>query len=80
MSRTVKAALILTVALIVAAILNGGIYQIAVTGSGVEAIAYRLNRFTGEITAVVQFRYITIRPAIPWGASPSPNATPTPSQ
>jgi hypothetical protein len=78
MSRAVKVALILAGGLIVAAILNGGIYQIAATGTGVEAIAYRLNRFTGEITAVVQWRYITIRPALPWGA-PSPNATPTPS-
>jgi len=41
MSDTIKAAVILASAVIVAAVLNGGIYQI---DSG-----YRLNRFTGDV-------------------------------
>jgi hypothetical protein len=79
MSKAVKVALILAIGLIAAAFLNGGIYQIVTARQGDGAVAYRLNRLTGEVTAVFYWRYISIRPALPWG-TPSPNATPTPSQ
>jgi hypothetical protein len=65
MSDTIKAALILASALILAALLHGGIYQIVVAGAGsggsggshdlegqagdTEFRAYRLNRLTGSI-------------------------------
>jgi hypothetical protein len=79
MSRLVKAALILALGLIVAAIFNGGIYQIVAVPNEDMAIAYRLNRFTGEVTEGFHWRYISIRPALPWG-TPSPSVSPTPSQ
>jgi len=69
MSSTVKAALILAAALIVAAILNGGVYEISAQRVGDAPMAYRLNRFTGEVKAIAAFRYVTIRAALPWAES-----------
>ena len=74
MSDKTKVALILAGALLFAAFLNGGIYQIvAQRFSDDMAIAYRLNRFTGEVTAVIGWHYVPIK------ALPSPTATPTSS-
>jgi hypothetical protein len=62
MSKAVKVALILAIGLIAAAFLNGGIYQIVTARQGDGAVAYRLNRLTGEVTAVF---YCVIFPSDP---------------
>lgn len=91
MSDTIKAASILASALILAALLNGGIYQIVVAGAGsggsggsqdatgetgdTEFRAYRLNRLTGSI--------MVLAPPVNWRLFPAqiiratPAATPS---
>ena len=78
MSDIVKAALILGATLLVAALLNGGIYQVVVAGAGsggemgdLEFEAYRLNRFTGDMKYLRGYRFID--------AVPAPQPTPAPS-
>jgi len=50
--------LILALSLILAAFVNGGVYQITSAGSGGSnedtgnVVTYRLNRFTGEVMAM----------------------------
>jgi len=78
MSDTVKASLILGVALIIAAILIGGFYQVtAVDDSTLGPSGYRLNRFTGSvglirngggISEIPEFPRYQLKPT----ASPSP--------
>jgi len=78
MSDTIKAALILSVALIAAAILSGGFYQVtAVDDKDVGILGYRLNRFTGSVGkiedgAVIELREFPLRQLKPT-ASPSPS-------
>ncbi len=59
MSHSIKAAVILASALIVAAVLNGGVYEVVVSGAGsggsqdvvgdTEFRAFRVNRLTGNV-------------------------------
>jgi hypothetical protein len=50
LSDTAKASVILGVALIIAAILIGGFYQVTAVGdSTIGPSGYRLNRFTGSV-------------------------------
>lgn len=63
MSDTVKAAVILASALIVAAVLNGGVYQVVVSGAGsggsqdvagdTEFRGFRVNRISGTVMVLV---------------------------
>ena len=77
-----EAVLILGASLLVAALPNGGIYQVVVTGAGSggsqEAMrgmwrfeAYRLNRFTGDLKYLRGYRFID--------AVPAPQPAPAPS-
>jgi hypothetical protein len=65
MSDTVKAALIVLIGLILAGFLSGGIYQVTTlsrgAGDGVVADAYRVNRFTGEVVAILNINSFRVR-------------------
>ena len=77
MSDTVKAAAILGVALIIAAILMGGFYQIAaVDDKDVGLFGYRLNRFTSSVAYIAGGRGLIEIREIP---RKEPTATPSPS-
>lgn len=69
MSDTTKAAVILALALIAAAILNGGIYEI---NSG-----YRVNRFTGDVQFMFGGR---ARMSVPTVAELVNRPTPAPTE
>lgn len=93
MRDNLKVALILGAALILAAILNGGIYQIVIAGAGsggsggshdvsgetgtTEIVAYRMNRFTGEVALIRNYTLVNVREYhINW---PKSSVLPTPS-
>lgn len=50
-----RAAVVLALGLILAALAHGGIYTMTTSG-GESAFAYRINRFTGEIEACLGFK------------------------
>jgi hypothetical protein len=74
MSEKTKIALILGTALIVAALLVGGFYQIIPVGTD-PVRAYRLNRFTGAVGLVFNNHVVAVTPTRP----PQPTANPTPT-
>jgi len=75
MSEAIKAILIGAMGLIVAAVLNGGIYQIVATGAGsggsqdisgdTTIWAYRLSRFTGDVVPFLQNAPLPLRQTKP---------------
>jgi len=78
LSDTVKASVILGVAIIIGAILIGGFYQVtAVDDSDLGPSGYRLNRFTGSVSLIRNGGGISEIPEFPRHqfkptASPSP--------
>jgi hypothetical protein len=95
LSDMVKSALILGIALLVAAFLNGGIYQIVVAGAGsggsgssqdqigeagsTDFRAFRVNRFTGAVSRIDDNFMFNIRSVEVDWNKKTPAATPSPS-
>lgn len=65
------AAVILAFGLILAAFLNGGIYEIAAAGGSGDVAAYRLNRFTGRVMLLRNGVTLPTHPYQPSGAPAS---------
>jgi len=47
----IRSAAVIVIALIVAAILHGGVYEMTTAGAGPAAFGWRLNKITGAIDA-----------------------------
>jgi hypothetical protein len=77
MSDTIKATVILGVALIIAAILIGGFYQVtAVDDKDVGILGYRLNRFTGSFGLIENGAVIELREFPPYPLKPTASPSP----
>ena len=82
MKDNARAALILALGLSLAGLLNGGIYQIVEAGGGSGSqnpmgdppfLAYRLNRFTGDVALIGRDVMLPVRPRATTSSHPTAN-------
>jgi hypothetical protein len=79
MSDTLKASVILGGAIIIAAILVGGFYQVtAVDDKDVGILGYRVNRFTGSVGLIENAGVIKLHEFPPFPLKPRPTSSPSP--